>query len=93
MYTQVCLLNKQLLKSYAIITNGDPIVKQQMEIEAYAVHLEAQGVRKVPMTDRWMVCIAQEAMLLHYSSATIFRFESGSLLDMCTESIVWQGQT
>jgi len=52
MYTQVCLLNKQLLKSYAIITNGDPIVKQQMEIEAYAVHLEAQGVRKVPMTDR-----------------------------------------
>lgn len=52
MYTQVCLLNKQLLKSYAIITNADPIVKQRIKIEAYAVHLEAQGVGKVPIADR-----------------------------------------
>jgi hypothetical protein len=32
-----------------------------MEIETYTVHLEAQGVGKVPMTDRWMVYIVQKA--------------------------------
>jgi hypothetical protein len=33
-----------------------------------------------------------EGLLLHYSNANIFKFQSGSLLDMCTERIVWQGQ-